>query len=427
MSDLPESWVLQRVRILDPTQQWDFCGDVWIEQGQIRAIERDLSAVDSGIPRVAGDGLIIAPGLVDLYSQAGEPGYEARETLESLIAAAQAGGFCRVALLPLTNPVLDHAAVLSQLQAKIPANSPVQLHFWGAITQEAKGEKLTELYELAQAGVIGFSDSRPLGNLAVLRRSFEYLQAINLPIAVWPQNPELAGNGVVRESEIALALGLVEQPVSAETTALTSLLELSRELSRPIHLMRISTGRSVELLETATHQQVPITASVSWLHLLKNTNDLTSYDPNLRLEPPLGTPEDQTALITGIKSGIITAIAVDHRPRTYEEKMISFAEALPGAIGLELALPLLWQELVVTEKLTALELWQALSQKPAEILQQSPPTLGPGSREWIVFDPNLAWTINSETLASYSHNTSYFDQSIQGKVIRGFITNCCAD
>lgn len=417
MSDLPESWVLQGVRILDPTQQWDFCGDVWIEQGQVRSIERDLSSVDSAIPRVAGDGLIVAPGLVDLYSQAGEPGYEQRETLESLIAAAQSGGFCRVALLPLTNPVLDHAAVLSQLQAKIPVNSPVQLHFWGAITQEAKGEKLTELYELAQAGVIGFSDSRPLGNLGVLRRSFEYLQGTNLPIAIWPQNPELAAGGVVRECELALALGLIEQPVSAETTALTSILELSRELPSALHLMRISTGRSVELLASARDQNISITASASWLHLLKNTNDLANYDPNLRLEPPLGTPEDQTALIAGIKSGVINAIAVDHRPRTYEEKMISFAEALPGAIGLELALPLLWQELVVTEKLTALELWQALSQKPAEILQQSPPTLGPGSKEWIVFDPNLAWTVTPETLASRSQNTPYIGQTISGRVI----------
>ncbi|MDS3860706.1 dihydroorotase [Thermosynechococcaceae cyanobacterium BACA0444] len=419
MRDLPESYVLQGVRIIDPTQQWDFCGDVWIEQGQIRAIERDLSSVAAEIPRQSGAGLILAPGLVDLYSQGGEPGYEQRETLESLIQAAQAGGFCRVALLPLTNPVLDHAAVLSQLQAKIPPNSPVQLHFWGAITQAAKGEKLTELYELAQAGVIGFSDSRPLGNLGVIRRSLEYLQATHLPIALWPQNLELAGRGVVRESEIALALGLIEQPVSAETTALTSILELSRELPQPLHVMRVSTARSVELLESYYHQAALITSSVSWLHLLKNTNDLTSYDPNLRLEPPLGTPEDQTALIAGIKSGVINAIAVDHRPRTYEEKVISFAEALPGAIGLELALPLLWQELVVTEKLTALELWRALSQKPAEILQQSPPSLRQvNQQEWILFDPNQAWTVTPETLFSRSQNTSYTGQTISGRVIR---------
>ncbi|AFY60750.1 dihydroorotase [Synechococcus sp. PCC 6312] len=415
MRDLPESYVLQGVRIIDPTQQWDFCGDVWIEQGQIRTIERELSGVAAEIPRVPGEGLLIAPGLVDLYSQSGEPGYEQRETLESFIQAAQAGGFCRVALLPLTNPVLDHPSVLKQIQAKLPTNSPVQLHFWGAITQAAKGEKLTELYELAQAGVIGFSDGRPLQNLGLLRRSLDYLQATELPIMLWPQNLDLAGQGVARESVEALALGLTEQPISAETTGLASVLELSPEIPVPIHLMRISTGRSVELLAQA--QKNPITASVSWLHLLKNTTDLATYDPNLRLEPPLGTPADQDALIAGIKSGVITAIAVDHRPRTYEEKMISFAEALPGAIGLELALPILWQELVVTEKLTALELWRALSQKPAEILQQSPPTLGSGSQEWILFDPNQAWSVNPENLCSQSHNTSYLGQTISGRIV----------
>lgn len=418
MSDFPKSCVLQGVRILDPTQQWDFCGDVWVEQGQIRAIERDLTAVDSAIPRVTGDGLVLAPGLVDLYSQGGEPGYEQRETLGSLIAAAQAGGFCRVALLPLTNPVLDHPSVLKQTQAKIPINAPVQLHFWGAMTQQAQGEKLTELYELAEAGVIGLSDSRPLGNLGLLRRSLEYLQAKKLPIALWPQNPDIAGQGVVRDSDIALTLGLAAQPTSAETTALLSILELSREFPSAIHLMRISTARSVELLETHHNQAAPITASVSWLHLLKNTNDLASYDPHLRLEPPLGTAEDQAALMAGIKSGIITAIAIDHRPRTYEEKMISFAEALPGAIGLELALPMLWQELVLTENLTALELWQALSQNPAQILQQSPPTLGPGNtNEWILFDPNQAWTVSPTSLYSRSHNTVSLGQTISGRII----------
>ncbi len=416
MSDLPESFLLLGARILDPTQQWDFCGDVWIEEGQIRAIERDLSSVDSAIPRVAGDGLIVAPGLVDLYSQGGEPGYEQRETLESLIAAAQAGGFCRVALLPLTNPVLDQPAVLKQLQAKIPADSSVQLHFWGAITQAANGEKLTGLLELAEAGVIGFTDSRPLGDLGVVRRGLDYLQARSLPIAFWPQNPQLAAQGVARESPLALELGLPEQPISAETTALASLLELSRELAQPLHLMRISTARSVELLETAK-SQTPISASVSWLHLIKTVADLASYDPNLRVEPPLGTATDQAGLIAGIKSGMISAIAVDHRPRTYEEKMVSFAEALPGVIGLELALPVLWQELVVTEKLTALELWQALSQKPAEILQQSPPTLGPGRKEWILFNPTVIQVTTSEMLASLSQNTPYYGQTVTGKVL----------
>jgi dihydroorotase len=176
--------------------------------------------------------------------------------------------------------------------------------------------------------------------------------------------------------------------------------------------MRISTRRGVELIAAAKQLGIPITASTTWLHLVADTSDLVSYDPNFKLDPPLGTPDDRLALIEGIKTGAIDAIAIDHRGYTYEEKTVAFGEAPAGAIGLELALPLLWQQLVATDRLSAIELWSALSTKPARCLGRPVPT------ELILFDPQSKWTVNKHQLRSLSHNTAWLSREIIGKVQR---------
>ncbi|MDX2255919.1 MAG: amidohydrolase family protein [Pseudanabaenaceae cyanobacterium bins.39] len=184
--------------------------------------------------------------------------------------------------------------------------------------------------------------------------------------------------------------------------------------------MRISTARGVELIRTAKDRGLPITASTTWMHLLLNTSDVASYDPNLRLEPPLGTPTDQAALIAAVQSGIIDAIAVDHSPHTYEDKTVPFAEAPPGAIGLELALPLLWQTLVAPGHWSALDLWQALSTRPARCLGQSPATIAPGqTAEVILFDPHHTWQVTPTTLQSLSSNTPWQGKMVTGRVAIG--------
>jgi dihydroorotase len=240
----------------------------------------------------------------------------------------------------------------------------------------------------------------------------EYLQPFGLPISLYACDRQLRGNGLCRSGVSALKFGLPIDPVSSETAALSALLELIADIGTPVHLMRISTRRGVELIATAKQRGVPITASTTWLHLIANTSDLATYNPNLKLDPPLGTLDDQIALIEGIKSGVLDAIAIDHSPYTYEEKTVAFGEAPSGAIGLELALSLLWQNLVASERLSAIELWQALSTKPAQLLHQSPPT------GLILFDPQHQWTVSIDTLKSHSHNTSWLGKHLTGKVLR---------
>ncbi len=416
--------LLQQVRVLDPTTATDQVADVLLEGGQICAIAPQLEAPAHATRRDAR-GWVLGPGLVDLYSTSGEPGFEERETLASLSQAALAGGFTRVTLLPNTHPVLDTPATLAQLENLIQhldPHPPLRIQFWGALTQATQGQQMSELLELAAAGVAGFADGLPLGKLALVRRLLEYLQPLNLPIALWPCDRALSGSGIAREGSISLQLGLPGSPAMAETTALAALLECLRDLGPgypPVHCMRLSTARSVALIQQAKSEAIAITASTPWHHLLLNSADLAGYDPNLRLDPPLGNPADQAALLEAVRTGVIDAIAIDHSPWTYEEKTVAFGEAPSGAIGLELALPLLWQRLVISGQWSALDLWRALSSAPAHCLQQQPPSLAiEQGTEAILFDPQSRWSVVPGALRSLACNTPWLGKEICGRVLR---------
>jgi dihydroorotase len=407
--------LFQQVKILDPIDQTSRVGDILIIDGRIEEVSA-TTELPANVETLPGAHLILAPGLVDLYSHSGEPGHEERETLRSLLQSARAGGFVRVNILPDTIPALDRASSLisldrqyQQLTTQIP-NCP-QLGYWGALTAGVEGKTMTELAELATTNITGWADGLPIANLALTSRLLEYLKPFNRPIALAALDRVLRGNGIARSGVDALRYGLSIDPVRSETAALSAIIEIIDDIGTPVHLMRISTLRGVELIAAAKQRGVPITASTTWLHLIANTTDLDTYNPNLKLSPPLGTPEDQIALIEGIKTGILDAIAIDHTPHTYEDKTVAFGEAPVGAIGLELALPLLWAQLVGSGKLSALELWRALSTKPSECLHQSPPD------ELILFDTQQNWTVSIDSMKSLSHNTSWLGQEIVGKVI----------
>ena len=391
--------------------------DIYLSEEIIQDISPQLQIPnDDQVKIIDGKSLILGTGLVDLYSHSGETGYEERETLESLAQAAMAGGFTRVNILPDTLPTIDYPSQLILLQQK--ASNKVNFSFWGNITIAGKGEKMTQLGELAQAGVVGFTDVDGVKNIKILRRVLEYAQNLNKPIMLMAFEPSLQGNGVIREGSNSLRFGLESIPEFCETIALSSILELVREFKTPVHLMNISTARGVELVKQGKSQNLPITASVSWLHLLLNTDDLANYNSNLKLNPPLGNPWDQLALIEGVKTGILDAIAVDHTPYTYEEKTVAFTQAPCGAIGLELILPLLWTNLVKTNKFTPLELWKRLSYNPAVCLKEKPPSCEIGKKaELTLFDPNKSWLVNENQLQSLSCNTFWLNQELTGKVI----------
>lgn len=414
MSANPE--LLQQVRWLDPSRQVDTVADILLADGQIAAIAPQIDSIPERTQVRDARGQIFAPGLVDLYSHSGEPGREDRETLASLSAAAAAGGFTRVGILPDTVPPLDNPASVRAIDSR--ATEPVRTFSWGALTKRLEGQQMSELAELAAAGIVGFTDGRAIADLGRLRRILEYVQPLGKPVALVASDRALRGSGVAREGGQSLRAGLPGDPGISETAALAAILEVVASVGAPVHLMRISTARSVELIAAAKERGLPVTASTTWMHLLLETTALKSYDASLRLDPPLGNPEDRSALAAGVKAGIIDAIAIDHAPYTYEEKAVAFAEAPPGAIGLELALPLLWQAFVETHQWTALELWRALSLAPCLCWQQPAIALQVGSPvEAVLFDPQLRWTVDRSHLHSTSSNTPWWGQTLTGKAI----------
>lgn len=403
----------------------DGIADVLIEAGKIAAIAPMLPISPTPADTLEAQGQYLGPGLVDLYAQSGEPGYEARETYDSIRQAAAAGGFTRIALLPNTQPVVDSVSAAQSVLKRNQRLGPpsATLMPWAAFTAGTAGEQLTELAELARAGAVGFADGKPLSSTILLRRLLEYAQPLQKPVAFWPCDLKLAGKGSAREGPDALRLGLMGVSAIAETTALSTLLECIAEIPTPIHIMRVSTARSVALLQQAKAEGLPVTASVAWHHLIFNTTDLDTYDPTLRHDPPLGTPTDKQALIAGVAAGVIDAIATDHSPYTYEEKTVAFDMAPPGAIGLELALPVLWKTFVASGQWSAAQLWNALSQNPAKCLGLTPNRITVGSpAELTLFDPSAEWQATVEAMRSQASNTPWLNQTIQGKVIRTWIS-----
>lgn len=402
----------KQVRLLNAASSSNIAetyADVFVDRDRHLHLNFDNNQIPEHTKIVEDSGIVLGTGAIDLYSTSGEPGHESRETISELVKSAKHGGFATVGILPNTQPAIDDIAALEfwhnaqQKYGKI-------LQPWGAITKGLEGKQLTDMAELAES-VIGFTDGKALSNLLLVRRAMEYIKPLGKPIALFPQNPDLAGGGVIREGKWSLQYGMTGYPAAAETSALASLIELVRLTKAPTHFLKISTAQSVELITQAKNDGLPITASTTWLHLCHCDRDLDTYDPNLRLMPPLGSEADRLALIAGIKSGAIDAIAIDHTPCAYEEKVVPFEVAPVGAIGLEFAIPVLWQNLVTTGLVTASELWQALSINPANILGIAQPPLS------TFFDPNLIWLANSQAIASTSRNSNYIGRSLTGKVL----------
>lgn len=420
--------LLQQVRVIDPTQKTDRLLDVLIAQGKIEAISDHIKDYPSQAELISGTGLILGTGLVDLYSHSGEPGNETRESLLALAQGATAGGFAQVGILPDTDPGINNSALLDSMHMKSDSyhntnsvQALARLNFWGAASQTKKTKQMNELAEL-QTGVIGFSDRYNLAELNLFKQVLEYIQPLQKTIAIALHCNELSGDGVVREGIASTRYGMPGNPGFSEAAIIAAVLEIIAEIPTPVHIMRVSTKRSVELISQAKAKGIQVTASTTWMHLLWDSEAIGSYNPNLHLEPPLGDKEDQAALIEGIKEGVIDAIAIDHQAYTYEEKTVAFALSPPGVIGLELALPLLWQKLVESGQLSALELWRALSSNPLICLQQEPQIIAPKHKiDLVLFATEETWLANVDNLKSPAANTPYYNQEITGKVLKTWI------
>ncbi|MEJ6007863.1 dihydroorotase [Paucibacter sp. AS339] len=399
-------------RLIDPASGLDRVGDLAIANGRIVGLgEATEFAADRVIDAT---GLIVAPGLVDLAARLREPGHEHEGMLESELAAAAAGGVTSLVCPPDTDPVLDEPGLVEMLKFRARKLSRCRLFPLGALTQGLQGQALTEMAELTEAGCIGFSQAEvPVRDTQVLARALLYAATYDYTVWLRPQDAYLGG-GVAASGAMATRLGLAGVPVTAETVALHTIFELMRSTGARVHLCRISSAAGVELVRAAKRDGLQVTADVSINSLHLTDVDIGYFNSAMRLTPPLRQGRDRDALRAGLADGTLDALVSDHMPVAPDEKNVPFAEAMPGATGLELllSLALRWAED------SGLPLSRALAVVTAEPVRVLGSALGSlsasagrlvqgGVADVCVFDPNASWSVTPEALSSQGKHTPF--------------------
>ena len=405
-------------RIADPVAGRDGVADVLVRDGAIAEVGSGLSGAKAEV--IDCDGLVLAPGLVDLHTHLREPGAEHKETVETGTRAAAAGGFTAVAPMPNTDPVADDASVIAGVRAAAARAGLADVFPVGAITRGQEGESLAELGEMVEAGVRVFSDDgHCVPTARILRNALTYVRAFDeVVIAEHCEDASLSIGQQMHEGITSYSLGLAGQPSASEDTIVYRDLEVARLTGGRLHLCHLSSARSVELVRAAKRDGVRVTADVTPHHLVFTDEDLRTYDTNRKVNPPFRSAEDREALRAGLADGTIDAIGTDHAPHAVEEKEAEFDRAPHGTIGLETALAVVLTELVAPGIVPLARALDALSVTPARILgaNEHGGPIEPGRpANLVVFDPQETWTVEAP-FASKSRNSAFLGRALTGHV-----------
>ncbi len=405
------------VRIIDPSQDWDFTGDLLIRDGIIAAAGESLD-VPQNADVLELNGKWLVPGLVDMHVHLREPGEEYKETIESGTAAAIAGGFTAVACMPNTRPVNDCAGITRFILERAETAAKARVYPIAAITSGQKGEQLTEFGDLLNAGAVAFSDDGfPVRNAAVMRQALEYIRNFDSLIISHSEEIDLSRGGLMNEGRTSTLMGLKGIPAAAEEVAIFRDTALAELTGGRLHIAHVSTKGSVEIVRQAKRRGVRITAETAPHYFSLTEEAVSGYNTFAKMNPPLRTEEDRLAIIQGIKDGTIDAIATDHAPHSVLEKECEFQLAANGIMGLETAVPLSL-DLVRKGHISASQLIKCLSFSPSRILGIPGGDLKQGSPADIcIIDPDADFTLTRDSLHSLSHNTPFLGKTLKGRAI----------
>ncbi|OIR10314.1 dihydroorotase [mine drainage metagenome] len=403
-------------RLIDPRNGIDAQLDVFIADKHVAGIGKAPQGFVAGQVIDAG-GLIVIPGLVDVAARLREPGYEYKATLESEMDAAMAGGVTSLACPPDTDPPLDEPGLVEMLKHRARSLNQARVFPVGALTYGLKGEELTEMIELTEAGCKAFSQADALlTDTRVLMRAMQYAATFGYRVWLRPQDAFLAKDGVAHDGEVATRFGLPAIPVVAETIALSTMLQLARETGVKLHVCRISSAEGVEMVRVAKSQGLAVTCDVSMNHVHLTEMDIGFFDSNCHLMPPLRSLRDKAALRQGLLDGTIDAICSNHSPVDEDAKLLPFAEAEAGATGMELLLPLVlkWAE---EDKVSLSDALARVTTNPAQLLGVKVGHLSVGAHADVcIFDPAAAWKVEPSALKSQGKNTPFNGYTMQGRV-----------
>ena len=404
--------LLTGVTIADPNSEFNqqIC-DVRVAQGKIVEIGSALKALENE-ELVHAAGAFLSPGFFDLNCSVGDPGFETKEDIKTASAAAQAGGFTGLAVLPHTKPVVHSKAEVEYIINKAK-NNLVDIYPVGAISRDLEGKELAELYDMQQAGAVAFSDgTKPISDDGFMSRALQYAKGINGLLIVYPENKSIAGKTQINESKTSVLLGMKGMPALAEEMHISRDIFLATYHQAPVHISNISTAGSVALVKKAKKDGVQISCDVAAHHLVFTEELLNDFDSNYKVKPPLRGRADNKALIAGLKDGTIDAISSQHRPHEPEFKDVEFEIAAYGIIALQTVLPLL-----VKAGLDAIQIAEKLAVNPRKLLNLTIPVLAVGENaNFTLFSLTEKWEYTSSNNYSKSRNTPLLNQTLTGKV-----------
>ncbi len=405
--------LIRKARIIDPTSEHhNKVVDICIEDDTLKEIGPDLKVTDAEVFE-AGN-LHVSPGWFDLRAHFWDPGHEEKEDIETGINAAIFGGFTGVALSPDTNPPIDSKADIEYVYKKAE-EFPVGVYPYGSVTKAQKGEELSEMFDMYQAGAVGFSQGKnPVNNGALLKLALQYHRSFSPPLHLMPVDQSLTKGGQMHEGEKSIFLGLKGIPALAEEIGVQRDLHLAAYAETAVHFMGISAASTLAILQQARKDGKSFTADVAAGNLFFTDDDLETYDTHLKVMPPFRSGQDRDALIKALQNGLISAIASDHLPQDIENKKCEFDHASFGIIALESFIGGLGKAL--EGKVSWERIIELISINPRRILNLEVPTIEQGNwAELTFFDPDLEWTFEKHHIQSKSANSPYIGKSLKGK------------
>ncbi|MBP3943546.1 dihydroorotase [Sphingobacteriaceae bacterium WQ 2009] len=408
-----KSLLITSVKIVLPESEYhQQVVDVLIENGTITQIAPSITNNDDQVEIVAGAGRILSAGFFDLHANFGEPGLETKEDLHTGAAAAAAGGFTGVAVMPNTEPAIQSRAEVA-LIVNVAKGLPVSIHPIGAISKKREGTELAELYDMQQNGAIAFSDgNRAVQQAGLMSRALLYAKGIQALIISHAEDASMAAGNKMNEGEMSTYLGMKGIPNLAESLMVSRDLYLAEYNEAPIHFSCISTVEAVDLIRRAKAKGQPVTCDVAAHQLVFTDAEVVGFDSNYKVSPPLRTAQDNAALLAGIKDGTIDAVVSQHSPQEIEYKRVEFHVAKNGIIALQTALPLL-----VRAGLTEEEIVNTLAVNPRKIVGLKQPKIAVGEpANLVLFDTVSTWTFDENTNKSKSANSPLFGEELTGKV-----------
>jgi dihydroorotase len=406
--------IIKNGHVIDPAGSLACLCDVAIEDGLIREVGESLSA--AGAEEFDASGLIVAPGFIDMHVHLREPGFEHAETIESGSRAAAAGGFTSICCMPNTAPVNDSATVTSYIRDRARRFAVVNVFPIGAITKDSAGEELAAIGSMKQAGIVAISDDgRPVMNARVARRAMEFARSLELPYIEHCEDLNLSAGGDMHEGIESTRLGLRGIPRSSEDVMVARDLILAELTGCSYHVAHLSSKHSVEMVAQAKSRGLPVTAEATPHHFVLADSEMPAYDSNYKMKPPLRDTSDVAAVLEGLQSGAIDAIATDHAPHAGAEKMQEFERCPFGIIGLETAIGLALERLYHPGKVSLSRLVSLFTTRPARILSLEQGSLRPGSPgDVTILSLDHEWTYDVNRSASKSRNTPFHGRKFKG-------------